>query len=192
MARITILILTLFLISSTAAADGGFFIGVSAGKADLDETFGTIELPSDDVEITLDDEEPAWGVFAGYQFSRYVGLRIGYVDFATFDDVLDLAGVGDIPGVDFDLDGWTAGVDGYLPVTDWLSLVGHLGAITWDAEVQIALLSIGVVDEGTDVYYGAGLEFTPVDFLGIEGSYTRYEINDSDIDYLSLGVRFKF
>lgn len=173
------------------AMAGGPFVGGSVGNADIDEALDDIGPPDDRVELRLDDDSPGWSAFAGYEFGRYVGMRAGYIDFSTFDDILDL-GIPGTPVLDVDLNGWIMGVDGYLPVGDWFRLTGHVGVIQWDAEVQIDFAGIDRTEDGSDVYYGVGVEFELADFLMLGTSYTRYEIDDADVDYAAAHVRFLF
>jgi len=186
------LLLTLVVAGSplTAVAEGPF-IGASVGNANLDDALGNIGPPDDRVDINLDDDSPGWSAFAGYELGRYVGIRAGYIDFSTFDDVLDF-GIPGTPTIDVDLDGWTLGVDGYLPIGNWFRLTGHVGVIQWDAKVQIDFAGIDRSEDGSDVFYGAGIEFDLAGFLTLGSSYTRYEIADSDVDYAAAHVRYRF
>lgn len=186
------LLLTVLLAGSPPAAfAGGPFVGASVGNADIDEALGNIGPPDDRIEINLDDDSPGWSAFAGYELGRYVGIRAGYIDFSTFDDILDFG----IPGasiIDVDLDGWTLGVDGYLPVWNWFRLTAHVGVIQWDAKVQIDFTAIDRSEDGSDVYYGAGIEFDLANVVTLGSSYTRYEISDTDVDYAAAHFRLRF
>ncbi|UCC13338.1 MAG: hypothetical protein JSW21_07965, partial [Gammaproteobacteria bacterium] len=94
--------ITIALAAGDALADerSGFFLGLAGGAADLDEELEDLDLDSLGIDVEVRDTSPAWSAYAGYQFNRFLGVRGGYVDFETFDDVIEVESIGDVPDID--------------------------------------------------------------------------------------------
>jgi len=75
---------------------------------------------------------------------------------------------------------------------------------TWDSDLTsngagaFAAVSGSSNDDGTDVYFGAGLTYDVTETLGVKAEWTRYNIDgddeyfDTDVDFISAGLVFKF
>jgi len=177
-----------------AAADdhSGVFLGVSGGKADLKETLDHLELDRLGIDVQFDDASPAWSATGGYRVNEHFGARFGYVDFQTFDELLDAGGIENMPDVELDLDGWMVGVDAYLPVGKQVSLAAHAGYMDWQSNLKIGDLGLEETDGGTDPFFGGGLEMNFGSHVGVDLSYTRFDVDGSDVDYAAVGVRVRF
>jgi len=177
-----------------AAADDhtGVFLSVSGGKADLREKVDRLNLDQLGIDIQLDGDSPAWSVSGGYQLNRYFGARVGYVDFQTFDEILDAGGTVAMPDVELDLEGWQVGLDAWMPVTDWVSLAAHAGYMDWRSNLKVGEFGLEEKDSGTDPFFGGGLELHLGSHVGMDVSYTRFDVDGSDVDYAALGVRIRF
>jgi OOP family OmpA-OmpF porin len=148
----------------------GFYAGVGVGQSMVDEYFA-------------DDEDTGYQVFGGYQVNPYFGLEAAYTDFGE----VDLAGnVGKLEADTLSL----VGV-GTLPFTDSFSGYAKLGFHSWDAEVNAAGLGRAETD-GTDPTYGLGLQYRFTDNVALRGEYSRFEMDDTDVDLAQLQVRFDF
>lgn len=182
------------LVAAPAAADdhSGVFLSVSGGKADLSETVDKLGLDGLGIDVQFDDKSPAWSASGGYQLNRYFGAHVGYVDFQTFDDLLDVGGLAGTTDIELDLEGWQAGFDAWLPVTDWVSLAAHAGYMDWRSNLKIGDLGLEEKDSGTDPFFGGGMEFHFGSHVGMDVSYTRFDVDGSDVDYAALGVRVRF
>lgn len=167
----------------TVHADSGFYIGGSAGGATLEADLGDLSLPG--LPSSIDEDDTAIKVFAGYNFDLPVvnfGIEGGYIDFGEPDidvgsDVLLI----DTTGINL----WGIAAIGVGPV----QVFGKLGYISWDVEADFLGEKAG--DDGSDIGYGAGLRFNlgPVQ---IRGEYELYDIEETDIAMLSLGIAYQF
>lgn len=177
-----------------AAADDhtGVFLSVSGGKADLREKVDRLNLDQLGIDIQLDGDSPAWSASGGYQLNRYFGAHVGYVDFQTFDEILDAGGTVDMPDVELDLEGWQAGIDAWVPVADWVSLAAHAGYMDWRSNLKVGDFGLEERDSGTDPFFGGGLELHFGNHVGMDVSYTRFDVDGSDVDYAALGARIRF
>ena len=153
-----------------AAEPTGFYAGVGVGQSMVDEPFA-------------DDEDIGFQVFGGYQFNPYFGVEAAYTDFGE----VDLTGnVGKLES-----DSWSLVAVGTLPFTERFSGYAKAGIHNWDAEARSA--GIGRVDDdGSDPTYGLGLQYRFSDRVALRGDYSRFEMDDVDVDLAQLQVRFDF
>lgn len=157
-------------LGAQAAEPTGFYAGAGVGQAMVDESF-------------VDDEDVGYQVFGGYQFNSYFGVEAAYTDFGA----VDLSGnVGKL-----EADTWSLVAVGTLPFTDKFSGYAKAGFHSWDAEVSAP--GIGRADDdGTDPTYGLGLQYRFNDTVALRGEYSRFELDDVDVDLAQVQVRFDF
>ncbi len=153
-----------------AADPDGFYVGAGAGQSMIDEDFA-------------DDEDTAFQVFAGYQFNRYFGAEAAYTDFGKVDVT---GNVGEL-----EADSWSLVAVGTVPFTDRFSGYAKAGFHDWDAELDVP--AVGLADDnGTDPTYGLGLQYRFTDNLSLRGEYSRFEMDDVDVDLAQLQLRVDF
>ena len=153
-----------------AAEPVGWYAGAGVGQSMVDESF-------------VDDEDTAFQGFGGYQFTPYFGLEAAYTDFGEVD------AVGGVGSLEADTVSLTA--VGTLPFTDRFSGYAKAGFHSWDAELGAP--GIGrVSDDGTDPTYGLGLQYRFTDTVALRGEYSRFELDDVDVDLAQVQVRFDF
>ena len=177
------LLLMAAMLPVAAHADSGLNIGGSAGGATIEANLGGITIPG--LPSSIDEDDTALKAFIGYQFELPVltlGIEGGYVDLGEPDvDILGDQLRVDVTGVNL----WgIASLD--LGLFD---VFGKLGYISWDVEADY--LGSNVSDDGSDLGYGLGAAF----YLGplqIRGEYEIYDLEDTDVSMLSLGVAYHF
>ena len=104
------------------------------------------------------------------------------MDLGSADERVD----GDL--FEVDASGLSVSAVGFLPIGP-VDLFARVGVINWDADISIEGLGEGV--DGTDLTYGVGLQFR-VWSLGIRAEYELFDIEDADVDMISLGVTWTF
>ena len=169
---------TLFAVLIGAAAFGaqaaeapGFYAGAGAGQSFVDEG-------------TYDDEDTAFSVFGGYQFNRWFGLETGYADLGQLEP--------GIAGVDLEASSAYLTAVGTVPFTDKFSGYAKAGFQRWDLDSAIPGLAGTADDNGTDPTYGVGLQYRFNDAVALRGEYSRFEVEDLDVDLAQLQARFDF
>ncbi len=168
------------LASAPVVADPGAYLGVSVGDASaevdgLDNGGGiTDELDGSDTSVK---------VFGGYMFNDYLGVEGAYIDFGNPDD--NIFGT----NVEAEITGYTVQAIGSVPVGP-VNLFGKVGMISYDADVTIQ--GLGNADEnGEELAYGVGAEFN-IGSFAIRGEYEIYDLDDVDVDMISIGAVVKF
>ena len=174
------LILATLLLSPIAQADTGVFVGASFGSSHLAEDFNG---------FNVDTDANALRVVGGFQFGDYFGIEAGYHDFGEFSETIDLGGLATRTKVA--ADGWTLGGTLGLPLGDQFSLYGRAGVFFWDADVDIEGFSINVPND-ENPYYGGGAKVDITSKLSLVGDWTRYELDTTESDVISVGFEFRF
>lgn len=172
--------LALLFTSNATLADSGFYLGASVGSAELDDSFGGLEI---------DDTNTAYRLVGGWRFNNYFAVEAGWQDFGDFEQTLTLDG----QQLDISLgaDGYTLGVTGSYPLGSRFELYGRAGAFFWDGEAEIN--AVGQSDPGdTNPYLGAGLGFALTEAFLVTGDFTRFDLEDTESDVWSIGFQFRF
>jgi len=163
-----------------ATAENGPYIGGNFGSVSVDlcKDAWNLGIPN------CDDEDNGWKLYGGYAFNRNIAVEAGY----AYLGEMSAGGFGVNGSVE--LDGFMASLKGSLPLNESVSLFARVGAIAWDAEGGGALS--GFDDDGTDLTYGVGVEFALTENFGLLGEWERFDIDDEDVDLISLGARYSF
>lgn len=153
------------------AADKGFYAGAGVGQSFVDEG-------------NYDDEDTAFSVFGGYQFNRYFGLEAGYADFGKLEPRGN--------GADLEASSVYLTAVGTVPITDKFSAYGKAGFQRWDLDSAIPSVVGNSDDSGTDPTYGVGVQYKFTDHVALRGEYSRFEVEDTDLDLAQIQVRYDF
>ena len=191
-----------------AADEKGFYgiVGLGQSEADINAPAG----------VSVDNKDTSYFLGAGYRFNDYVSVEGGYLDLGEFS----ASGSGSVSGTysgtpytatgtfsaKSDAKGWFLGPKFTLPLSKKMDLYGKVGYYFWDSDTTFSAsgtFTIGGVTyaggvsakastSGDDPYYGVGLAYRFTDRIGIQADFTRYSIQDTDVDMLALGLTFKF
>jgi len=175
---------SLLVISGTAMADSGFYLGGSVGNSTLE---ANIQDPIGNGDFTFDESDFSWKLYGGFNFDLPV------INLAVEGGYRDLGG----PSATFaaesygiDVTAWDAfGVAGFNlgPV----NVFGKLGFISWDADLSVAGFDVGSED-GTDTAYGVGASFNLGSFQ-LRAEYEMFDVSDvEDLYMLSAGFVYTF
>jgi OOP family OmpA-OmpF porin len=164
----------------TAIADSGFYLGGSIGSSSLTDDFDGFDVDTDSISFRLT---------AGWQFNDFFSLEGGYHNFGEFEQTFDVAG--NPVDVRLKADGFTLGATGSYPLGEKFALFGRAGAFFWDGDADINNVS-QARPEDTNLYYGGGAKYAISDRFSLLGDWTRYELEDTESDVISLGFMFGF
>lgn len=193
---------SLFSVISFVQAAEGFYVGLNVGQASYDVTLNDA-ADLDDGSLTsasLDDSDTSLSFTLGYQITPNFSLEGGYIDLGEFAFNATSNGSGFLypagpVGVKVETDGLFFDVKGQVPLNEQFSLYGKLGLLNWDTDVKVSL-SIGSasvpVDSDNDVFFGIGGSFNINNSMALNVDYTLYELEDLDVDVLSVGIQYSF
>lgn len=93
-----------------------------------------------------------------------------------------------------DVDGYGISLVGKYPLGDKLSLLGRVGALSWDADGAgtVGAVAASVDDDGTDLTYGVGAQYSLTDKTAVRLEWERFDLDDNEIDMISQGVVWSF
>jgi hypothetical protein len=184
MTKRTALFLVLLLLPALASAASAtplnFYLGASLGEEVVAETGD----PSFDVS-----GDSAYKVFAGLKLGRILGVEVAYHDFGTQVCCPNVADY----GFNLDVDGLSAaGVVG-LSISR-VNLFAKLGVFSWneDGFFDGLIGRIDVSDDGQDLMGGVGAAVKLTDHFAVRAAWEYFEFAGSDVDFVSLGVEYKF
>lgn len=163
------------------AQDTRWYIGAAVGQSNFSGNF---------TPYSVDNKDISTSIAAGYNFSKFVGLELGLLDFGK----AKVTGI--YQGVPFSSDAKAPSAHVSLiltaPVDDAISIYGRIGAASTDRKV-VACVSGGcgtTSDRKTEVVYGIGLGYAFTKRL--TGTLEYLKLNDSKISAINAGVRFGF
>lgn len=162
--------------------DAGPYVGAAIGRSH-------IETDLSGASEDLGSNDTGYKVFLGYGFNDFVRLEVGFIDLGDLREDLSFGGLGS-QRVDVRADGPTVALELGLPVGEYLSINARGGVVFWDAEARIN--GFGVRDDGEDPFYGVSLRYRLGPHASVLGSAERFELDDVEVDVISLGVSFRF
>lgn len=183
--------------SVPAMADAGAYLGVGIGDAgfEVDGIDG-----GEGSSVDLDGSDTGVKIFGGYMFNDYIGVEVGYYDFGNADDNFSFDGF--TPGggttvldgeIEAEVTAFSLQAIGSVPVGP-ISVFGKVGIISYDADVSVRVDGFGSAsagDEGEELAYGVGAAWNIGNFA-IRGEYEIFDIDDVDVDMISIGAVIKF
>jgi hypothetical protein len=155
-----------------SAADNGIYLGGSIGQTGVQID-----------EFDYDADATSYKVIAGWRFLDWLAVEGNYIDFGSADD--RVSGT----RLETDLSGVSLSAVGFLPAGP-VDLFARVGAVDWSADLSAEGFGRDSED-GTDFTYGVGAQFR-VWSLSIRAEYEMFDLDDADVDMLSVGVTWTF
>lgn len=206
--KVAIAVFSLVISLNAFAEDKGFYFGGSLGHAtsetSIDESDVNAFFAARGVTTTseVDDGDLGWKVYGGYDFNKYIGIELAYVDLGE----AEVSATSSAPFVasasaSADADGFAFAVVARYPLNQQIDLFGKLGGFIWEAEADASITVAGVTaavagfaeDDGNSVMFGLGAEYEFNDNIGIRAEWERFEqVANSDVDMFSIGLEYDF
>lgn len=183
------------------AQDSGWYAGASAGWSTARD-YCPNAIP---VGSSCDDSGGAYSVFGGYQFIKYLGIELGYVDLGKVGASAPALGISEtIKARGFELSGV-----GTLPIGSRFELYAKAGLYVLDVDYACSgsgCTSISSLSEtASDFTYGVGAIVSFSKNIGLRVQYQRYQDvgfdttigsvaikAKDDVDAFTLGLMFRF
>ena len=174
------LVTALGLVSLPAfSADNGIYLGASIGQGGVQG-----DTSVEGFKLDFDASSNAYKLIGGWRFLDWLAVEGNYVDFGTADDKVQ----GEKLETDFS--GFSLSAVGFLPLGP-VDLFARVGAINWDANLDLPGYDIRGNEDGTDLTYGVGAQFR-VWSLAFRAEYEIFDVEDADVDMISVGVTWTF
>jgi OmpA-OmpF porin, OOP family len=184
--------------SSTSAlaqrwATEKFYAGGSFGQSDIETTIASPLITSG----TVDGKDNAFKIFGGLQFHPNWAVEVAYIDLGTvrYSGTFPFLGVSlPVTNGTIDVDGFSAGIVGSLPLGQAFSVHGKFGF--WGYE-QVARDTTGgfpfneTANDG-DIYFGVGIAYQMTKTVGVRLEWEQYHMNADKANLATLGMLFRF
>jgi OmpA-OmpF porin, OOP family len=182
-----------------AFAQGGYMgVGFGQGKADIED------FDVSPFTLTEDETANAFKVFGGVEINPGFAVEFGYQQFGTFNQTVSGAG-GTISG-DYEGSGFFADLIGRLPVNESFSVHGKVGlaytTLDFSCKSQTGVfagLCSGESESEMNLRFGLGAQVRINEQAALRFEFERTidvgkedTTGESDIDYLGVGVVFRF
>ena len=196
MKKLVILLFTFSLLGLQSVKSEEMYIGIDYLNNEIDT--GITNISS-----TLDEKDTGYSLYAGMPMSDTMDIEVSYNDFGE-------ASLSGVSGNQFSLDGTTyefnatatlavkassigVAAKQKVELSEGVMLYGKVGIHQWDSELSIAstTATANADENGTDVFYGAGLELSISNLKGRIG-YSLYDLDGEDIDSLNIGFIYSF
>ena len=196
MKKLVILLFTFSLLGLQSLKSEEAYIGIDYLNNEIDT--GITNISS-----TLDEKDTGYSLYAGMPMSDTMDIEVSYNDFGE-------ASLSGVSGNQFSLDGTTyefnatatlavkassigVAAKQKVELSEGVMLYGKVGIHQWDSELSIAstTATANADENGTDVFYGAGLELSISNLKGRIG-YSLYDLDGEDIDSLNIGFIYSF
>ena len=169
----------------------------------IDYLNNKIDTGITNISSKLDEGDSGYSLYAGMPMSDTMDIEVSYNDFGE-------ASLSGVSGNQFKI-----GADTYqftatgslavkatsigfaakpkMEIADGLTLYGKLGIHMWDSKLSIASTTVtaSADEDGTDVFYGAGVEVSLANLKGRIG-YSLYDMDGDDVTTLNVGVVYNF
>ena len=196
MKKIVFLFFAFFALSFQSVKSEQMYVGI-------DYLNNKIDTGVTNISSNLDEKDNGYSLYTGLSVSENMDLEVSYNNFGE-------ASLSGVSGNRFSIDGTTyeftataslvvkATSIGFaakpkLELSEGVILYGKLGVHQWDSEFKVSSTDTSATldDDGSDVYYGTGLEVAISDFKGRVG-YTLYDLDGEDIDSINAGFILNF
>jgi OmpA-OmpF porin, OOP family len=163
---------------------GGMLMLGAASMAHAEPYMG-LQVGSLDYDLPNFDKATSVEVLGGYKLNENFGVELNYVDFGDSEDGM--------PPV-WTLSGDTFGVAARFiaPLSDQFELYGRLGMHTWSLDLKEEGYGTLAKDDGTDTFYGVGVNFNLSPSISLGAGYTVFNMDQEDATIIGGVLQVSF
>jgi len=193
--------LSLVLTGSVFANDTNWYMGVGVGQTNTDT-----QISNTTGNAKLDEKDLGYKIFAGYKINKYVATEIFYSDLGSSKltgnngDNFNYKGNTyqfTVDGAKIESNAASFGISGVFsyPAHKYFEPFAKLGLQKWEYELNATsatTASATIKDDGVDILYGAGFNVPIMESFSLRTEYEVYKFKDGDVNFLSVGLLYKF
>ena len=169
----------------------------------IDYLNNEIDTGITNISSTLDESDSGYSLFYGTEFTENLDLEASYQDFGE-------ASLSGVSGNQFKIgsttyefnatatlyqkaSSWGVAAKPKMNLSDNVTVYGKLGIHNWKSTLGITSTTATASedDNGTDVYFGGGIEFSFNNLVGRVG-YTSFDLDGDKIKSTNFGLALKF
>jgi opacity protein-like surface antigen len=196
MKKLLIILFTFSILGLQSVKSEEMYIGI-------DHLNNKIDTGVTNISSTLDEKDSGYSLFAGLPLNENLDIEVSYNDFGE-------ASLSGVSGNQFIIDGTTyefnatatlavsATSIGFaakpkVELSEGVILYGKLGVHNWDSEFNVTstTATANESEDGSDVFYGAGIEANLINLKGRIG-YSLYDLDGEDIKSVNVGLSYNF
>lgn len=187
-----------------SAVNAEWYVGADSEKKDVlpvpnslsVSDFSTYDILNYKQSAKLQDS--SFSLFGGYRATQNFSLQLEYQDELSFgvDEMFSGSSLlfPETGTQDFESNGlFLSGISSY-PINDNGVLYMKGGLFNWEVESNYFETRTDYLGQtsGTDIFYGLGANYDLNSRFGVSAEWERYQMEKSDIDYLSTKLKYKF
>jgi opacity protein-like surface antigen len=196
--------ITAAIILLSQAVSGEWYIGVDAEKKEVlpspsslsDSDFSTYDILK--YKQNANDQDSNISLFGGYRPTQNFSLQLEYQDDLSFglDEMFSGSSLWypEAGSQNFESNGlFLSGISSY-PINNSGTLYMKGGLFNWEVDSNYYETRPEYLGQtrGTDLFYGVGANYDLSSRFGVSAEWERYQMEKSDIDYLSTKLKYKF
>ncbi len=195
---------------ATAANAGNWYIDVAAGQS-------VVDLGSSKTGLTIDDKGDMYSIGGGYKFTDAIAFEGGYIDLGKVSQTAATGYSENLYGypvtitsgslsANYKADGYYLGAAFTLPVSkdfdanlragvlfwDFEQVVSGTGSLTYRGTTITGSTSSKFTSDGNDPYFGIGGKYKINAQTALGLDWTRYKVEESDVEVWSANLRYSF
>ncbi len=143
-------------------------------------------------------EQSGISLIGGYRTNKFFSVQLEYQDAVAFgiDDMFAGSSLWfpETESLDFESNALLlSGISSY-PINDSASLYMKGGVFNWEVDSNQFVTNNDALRQpsGTDIFFGLGANYDLNARFEISAEWERYQMEESDVDFLSTELKFKF
>lgn len=189
--KIAVAVLMAMASGAAWSAETGVYFGASIGWSEVTSNTKYKESDSDGYVYSeksdFSGSDFAYNIFLGYDFNKYVGVEVGYLDLGQPSDTYKYEDEGGTykDKVDVSLHGMDLAVIARYPFADNFDVHGKLGVVWWTPRITDKYTEEGfdywektsIEQDATDLMYGVGIGYTFDEHLVLSADWQNFELS---------------
>jgi OOP family OmpA-OmpF porin len=182
--------------TSTQAGAAAYF-GLAIGQGTLKDWDSAVIDDGSFSNIDVEDSDVGFRILGGNELNENLAFELGYTVFGEATASGNSNGCclwspGPV-SAKAEADGLDLGLVAKAPTSESFAVFARLGLLMWDVKVSIEDSSFAGSgsDDGNDLFFGFGGEFRTTGPLSMRGEFTRYSLDDSDIDSIAFSLIYR-
>ncbi len=174
-----------------ASMANDWYAGIGLGQAE--NKTRTTKIGGAGFGGTVDNEDSSWKIIGGYRlWDEYVAVEVSYADLGK-TTVNGTSGGSTSTGT-HELETFTIGLTGRIPITDPLGVIIHLGFSRNESKLTTNIGGTGTFAGATDFefYWGGGLQYEFSDTIGARIEFERFDVDAYNVNLLTAGILYRF
>ncbi|GEM_PF-1319052 len=166
-----------------------FFLFTSFFMASFTLAEGYIGIAYGNTDYGAQEDGSSYQISGGYSLNNIVSAQVSYIDYGDVNDNAPPIWRAEADAIE------VAGIAKY-ELIHGINLIGIAGVSFWDLSLSEDGYGVIGVTDGSDLFYGIGLDLVASDKVSVIFEYKDYDISvqgvDISVDNISAGLKYQF